>query len=992
MIVIEAPGGYGKSLLAAELVAHWQEVTVDTPLAHAAVTAPVLAARLHEAVVRAGFTDAASAAERTTDPGQVVEAIVTGLALEPCVFVIDDAHNAAGDAAALIHQIAVSLEPGHRLVLLGRRLPEGAERLRRAEYVQLTARDLALDVNETLSLCRTGFGLDIDERTARALVHSTGGWTAATALVAARAARTGEPVETLTGPATRPGDPAGALAAILEEALATLGREAGPALAQVARLPVLDAELVTLTTSQPDLFDRLTAAGVPVVPSRGGWWEIPGPVRDHLVQFAPADTQAMRRAAGAYRTRGELGPALELLVANGDPDEAAALLAATPPDAEDELDTLEFHAHFGQMTGPAIDAHPALLVLGARRFGHAGRYALCCELLERALAIARRTGDIILERAAAVELVKVELLADLRYEESVEAARAILEAAGPDERLTRARANEFLGYALCHLEDAGGPRFGRDLLEAEDAFSRASRLYRELGMRSATAFIAVDWASLIEFPRGQARAALERIEEAIQIVIDRPRAYAFLLLWRATFAAELGMDELGRASIDEVLRIAELKKSFFLVGQAHWRLAALSSYRGDGAATLHHVRQVEANGKVWLDLVAAEFFADAADLLARVGQSTLALDYLDRAKSDPKHAGHRVELSQAVVEARLGDPNVADALLTRLASSRLDARECWRVTLLRSFAAFRRGEDSAAASLAANAFEEAARLGEQELPLIRERMITEQLLGLAAATGHPAALELRATALPRTLSLLGRFELSEAGRPIPLRAGQEAQLLKVVAISGGRILADQAIEVLWPDAGRSAGRHRLRTVLNRLRTTCGELVSREGEALVLDPAVMVDLHEFVVDTQAALALAAGDLRLAAARARSAIARYHGRLLPDDLYEDWAEKPRREAESAMLDLLDLCAAEAATRGDLDTLRRAVERTIEFAPYDDARYLRAASALLEQGRRGEAVAVVKRARSTFAQIGLDPPDPLIDLERRLLSARVTHAVVT
>jgi len=86
---------------------------------------------------------------------------------------------------------------------------------------------------------------------------------------------------------------------------------------------------------------------------------------------------------------------------------------------------------------------------------------------------------------------------------------------------------------------------------------------------------------------------------------------------------------------------------------------------------------------------------------------------------------------------------------------------------------------------------------------------------------------------------------------------------------------------------------------------------------------------------------------------------------------------------MLELLDLCATEAARRGDLDALRRAVERTIEFAPYDDVRYLRAASTLLEQGRRGEALAVVNRARSAFAQLGVGPPRSLLELERSIVA---------
>ena len=115
------------------------------------------------------------------------------------------------------------------------------------------------------------------------------------------------------------------------------------------------------------------------------------------------------------------------------------------------------------------------------------------------------------------------------------------------------------------------------------------------------------------------------------------------------------------------------------------------------------------------------------------------------------------------------------------------------------------------------------------------------------------------------------------------------------------------------------------------------MLYREGEVLALDGALQVDFQELLSEARRAQSLASKDLGLATAVARGAMARYRGELLPDDRYDDWAEKPRQQAKLVMLELLDLCATEAARRGDLDALRRAVERTIEFAPYDDVRYL-------------------------------------------------------
>ena len=271
------------------------------------------------------------------------------------------------------------------------------------------------------------------------------------------------------------------------------------------------------------------------------------------------------------------------------------------------------------------------------------------------------------------------------------------------------------------------------------------------------------------------------------------------------------------------------------------------------------------------------------------------------------------------------------------------------------------------------------------MPLIRERPLSEELLGLAVATGQPAAVALQATALPVALAVLGRFELTIGGRPVAIAAGQGAQLLKLVTLSGGRIASDRLIETIWPEVELEAGRNRLRTVLNRLRGAAGgEVIAREGEVLVLDPAIRVDLVEFLAETRRARSLASVDAPLAVATARGAIARYRGELLPDDLYEDWAAAPRERARGAMLDLLDLCAQDAARRGDLDELRRLIERAIEMAPHEDARYLGAITLLVEEGRRGEALAVIRRARLAFADEGLDAPERLVELEQAILEA--------
>jgi len=148
-------------------------------------------------------------------------------------------------------------------------------------------------------------------------------------------------------------------------------------------------------------------------------------------------------------------------------------------------------------------------------------------------------------------------------------------------------------------------------------------------------------------------------------------------------------------------------------------------------------------------------------------------------------------------------------------------------------------------------------------------------------------------------------------------------------------------------------------------------VQRDGELLVLGTGVRTDLAQFHREAHQSLALRTGDPGSALALARSAMARYRGELLPDDLYELWADEPRQAARRTMLDLLDLCATSAAERGDLDEARRTVERALGLAPFEDDCYLKVARIFAKNGRRGAALSVLRRARAVLAPLGVDVP---------------------
>jgi DNA-binding SARP family transcriptional activator len=972
VVVVEAAAGYGKSVLAKEVCDALGAVGIEV-LLDADVSADQLAARLRVAVLRAGYTDAArAAAEAGEDASAAVDGILHALARERCLFIVDDVHQALADAGALIARMASQLQADGHLLVLGRRLPDGAERLRRAEYLHLSSTELALTGDETLRLCREGFGLAVDAASSAVLDEAVGGWTAAAVLRAARAARTGEGLNERVERPRR----TNAVEELLDEPMRSLPPEDRDALAQLARLAVLDPQLVEAVTGRHGLFDRALAAGIPFTRSGRGVWDLPGPVRDLLAQLAPPDPAAQRRAASELQRRGEHLEAIQLLLALGEFEAAAEAFDAVPPDIADAMTALELRTIAEQLPDAVVQEHPRVLLHHSLALRRLQSWDQSKALLDRAMQAAAARRDPMFERAAKAQEA-LYLIAALDTGGAELIARDVLAAATAPEKLTRAWAFNALGQARCGAIDVAGRRDVTALGEAEECFARATELFLEAGFNAVAASIAPYWAISIELASGRADAALRRLDRALTLTVDRPRGWGYVMTYKVVAAAELGDDELCRASAREVHRLAAQFDYELLWANGHWRLAYLTSYRGLAEETLDHVRATERHKAGWWGPASGDFLAESADLLDRVGYTALAWEYLERVRAEPKDAGYKVALAEAAIEARHGDPLLAELRVREAQSTRIDQREFWRLTLFLAHAALRRGDELAAGALAAKAFEEAASLGQEGLPLLRERELTEALLGLAVDTGQPAARALQAHTAPLALSILGRFELTEAGRPVPLRAAQEAQLLKLVAARGGRIASEQAIEAFWPEVDPEAGRHRLRTVLNRLRASAGALLAREGETLVLDPAVRVDYLAFLEEADRARSLAGGDQSVATAIARSALARYRGDLLPDDPYEQWSDAPRRRARGVALDLVQLCADEALERGDLDGLRRLVARSVEFAPDDDAVYARATSALLSAGRRGEALSIADRASSVFAELGLEPPSWLLDV---------------
>lgn len=140
--------------------------------------------------------------------------------------------------------------------------------------------------------------------------------------------------------------------------------------------------------------------------------------------------------------------------------------------------------------------------------------------------------------------------------------------------------------------------------------------------------------------------------------------------------------------------------------------------------------------------------------------------------------------------------------------------------------------------------------------------------------------------------LLGRFEVARGEKRLrtsdwPRR--KAAALLQRLALHQ-RLLKDEAIDFLWPEADPASGANNLYRTLHALRQTLDQglgpgaaeaTFTFEDGILALDPAVWVDVHEFErLVTQDSLA-----------SLQSATDLYIGALLPDEPYTEWTLSTR-----------------------------------------------------------------------------------------------------
>ncbi len=981
--IIEAPGGYGKTTLARQLAAvrgsAFVEITLTRPTGRAGLLDALASSCRrsgHPTLVEAVSDESASAGSSDEPREEFLRAV--GRTNEPFWVMIDEMQFLDADTFEMLTVLADSLPARSGVVMSGRRIPDGISALvRRRDAVLVRADDLRLGADDISRLLRDGrettdieHGVDLIGE----ILDATGGWPAAVAIAVATVLN-GQPFAQPTPPMQRVGH--NVMARLVEQFLAGLEPGLVARIGALAHAPLLDNDVATAISGTGAL-SQLLDSGLPVLTRADGWVELPDPVQDELVSRHGISRDARRATAAIYARRGLLTVALDLLGDAGDIPGIASVLSQVHWSALVEFAPTDLRLAIDALV--TADVAPPMVLVDAARAMELRELDLRTQWLARAVDVSTRDGDHVARNAALAEQAR-DLVRRGDRDGANALARLVLETPVPTGAIrpgspaaavanARARALAVLGVRATLIATPD------ELAKATDLFEEAIALFRATGEWRWEADTLMRLGYSVSFQWGRLERAVEQVGTALALLPRSDRDRAVALTYFADVLDAAGRSEEAAAAAQESAAVGRRIGDPFVIGCAAWSAMWIAAHRGDLAATRRWLREVDRNPGRWLEEASGcEFLLAASDALAMMGDEEGSRTYLERGTRvvEALQIADVLAPAQARYEASFGDPVGAERILAALEGAPFAVeRARWIRYALRALAAHRRNDRDAARTFAEQAMIEADSIGIHDALATHEPWIAHQLATIlppqtVAATGSSGV----------RIQLLGGFAVTDGVRDITPAPGRPSLLVKLVA-TRGTMTNDEVIDILWPEVDLAAGRARLRNLLNRLRTHSRDVISRQGESLVLASGVEVDATRFELLAAAALN---GRPAERVGLSRHALSLYPGELLPGDRYEDWVIAIRERMRRRYLALADLVADDAIERGDLDDSIHLLDGAIAAEPMDEARYVKAASALIRQGRRGTARDLVDRAVRLADELGLRLGVELIGLRDEL-----------
>ena len=834
------------------------------------------------------------------------------------------------------------------VVLAARSLPFGARRILAAhETCEVRADRLAFSQAEVAALLSLTHPASEAATVASVIGPTTEGWPAAVEAVVRslgteRDAMRRAAVLVQQSPV---------LTDLVDACVAELDSNITDAFVQLAHLPMFTSAAVDALAG-PGALERAIEAGMPVVQGADAWLRMPSVVMATLRSRSRFGSETARRVAPALIASAGVIPGVRVLLMAGATEDAARLVSDLPGSAVDAIDTHEFLGVLRTLE-PHADQFPRLHLAMARVF----RNLSWVQDQEAAVDAARRAAEIIGD-----DDVLAESEAELLFIRSVTGrsdgvAEALVElrdrVASPNPSV-RVRLQELEAIALGQSSDP------LEVERSQPLLTEVAAQWEYLGEHSTASSTLRLMAATTLGHLGDHRAAQQAARKARSLVIDRPfhRAVTAVLMARAS---ALAGDEaaFGSACI-ETEALARATGLRWIEGYLEWAHMHMASLRGDTAALDRHWDAAsEALGPLRDEPTGDVFRFESAAAFAFVG---------DIARADAELAAARAginlveeQIATIIVHARARRVTEAEQTYAEAkAMGLVPATRRWRIDLEMALM-YEQTRVAPAAPYRDRAQVTAARLGLDELFAALDG-------GVHAAPdgGEKTAVE---------VGVLGTFAVHHDGDLVAVPTGRVSELLKMLAISHGRVSVETAIDRLWPEVSLETGRRRLKNVVNRMRTALGnDSVDRDADSIVLGSGVVSDLDLFEAAAQRALTACRADDDVAGELVMTALSNYAGPVLPDDTFTDWIDEARLATLARAVALLDALMTNANVVIPGPWL---LDVVLRISPGDDTRLIAVARHCAAQGHDGSARAAMEQACRVAEDLGVNIDAEIEDL---------------